>query len=341
MNGLLDLGRITRLVEAAALAPSPHNIQPARWRFTADGRVELYEDTTRWLSVGDPTGRDNALALGAAWEGMALALSTQGHGLAEERLEDLTWPSSSEARFRRAASARFVSGFQQDALAEAVIRRQSFRGIFPLAGDAEKSALRELGNGHSALIIEEAAHVAKIAMWHDDAAAYGIRNPQFTEELFRWMRFSTADQNWARDGLSTDCMALSWIEAAVARFALRPRMVRLLCALSLEGLLVSEAVKVRSAAGIVLLHGAEDRSWFDSGRSFYRFWLDLTRAGLCAVPMSALADSEHHAALLRQAFPLPRGQRLVAILRVGKMPAARIPRSARLNAAELVLPPQA
>lgn len=341
MSGGLNPGQITRLVEASALAPSPHNIQPARWRFTVDGRVELHEDTTRWLSVGDPTGRDNALALGAAWEGMALALSTQGLGLAEERLENLIWPSRSPVRVRQVASARIVSGVRPDVLAQAVTRRQSFRGIFPVSGETEKSALRELGKGHSALIVDEPIHLAKIAMWHDSAAAHGMRNPRFAEELFRWMRFSATDQNWARDGLSTDCMALSWIEAAVARFALRPRMVRLLCALSLEGLLVSEAVKVRSAAGIVLLHEAEDRSWFDAGRAFYRFWLDLTRAGLCAVPMSALADSEHHAALLRETFPLPRGQRLVAILRAGKMPAARIPRSARLGTAELMLPPQA
>lgn len=166
MSGGLNPGQITRLVEAAALAPSPHNIQPARWRFTVDGRVELHEDTTRWLSVGDPTGRDNALALGAAWEGMALALSTQGLGLAEERLENLIWPSRSPARVRQVASARIVSGVRPDVLAEAVRRRQSFRGIFPVSGETEKSALRELGKGHYALIVDEPIHLAKIGRAH-------------------------------------------------------------------------------------------------------------------------------------------------------------------------------
>jgi hypothetical protein len=344
MIGLLSPELTLRVVEAAGRAPSPHNIQPARWRFTQDGRVELHEDTARWLSVGDPTGRDNALALGAAWEGMALLLSQHGLGLADERQEPLAWPPRTLGEIRLSASAPLVSSArhdaQADALADAIPRRQSFRGLFALPSDADRLALRKLGDDHGARIIEEAAQLAQLAAWHDDAAAAGMRDSLFATELLHWMRFSAADPDWSRDGLSTDCMALSRFEALAARLALQPRVVRLLCALSLEGLLVSEAAKVRSAAGVVLLQSPEDRTWFDAGRAFYRFWLDLTRAGLCAVPMSALADSEHHAALLRAAYPLPTGHRLVAILRVGKGPAAGmpIPRSARLGPSELMLP---
>src|SRR5688572_260010 len=68
-------------VALAGRAPSPHNIQPARWRFAGD-TVELWEDTSRWLSVGDPTGRDNCLALGMAWEGLTIALSNEDVTLA-------------------------------------------------------------------------------------------------------------------------------------------------------------------------------------------------------------------------------------------------------------------
>src|SRR5688572_11374328 len=76
-------GEIQRaLVAEASLAPSVHNVQPARWRFTGGGLI-LFEDRSRRLAAGDPTGRDSATSLGAAAEGMAIALSR--HGL---RLED-------------------------------------------------------------------------------------------------------------------------------------------------------------------------------------------------------------------------------------------------------------
>jgi hypothetical protein len=177
-----------------------------------------------------------------------------------------------------------------------------------------------------------------VAAWYDAAAAAGMREPEFVRELYGWMRFSPKDPASARDGLSTDCMALSPFEAGAARIALKPGVVRLLCTLGLEGMLVSEAAKVRSAAAVALLHAPVLASWFDAGRQFYRFWLELAHARLCGVPMSALADSPEHSALLLSQFPLPAGHRLVGVLRVGPRPVQGIPCSARLPTAELLLP---
>lgn len=61
----LDRAQQLELVREASRAPSAHNTQPARWRFLPDGTVELREDITRRLTVGDPTGRDAGAGLGA------------------------------------------------------------------------------------------------------------------------------------------------------------------------------------------------------------------------------------------------------------------------------------
>ena len=65
------------LIREAALAPSVHNVQPARWRMADDGLI-MFEDLAVRLSVGDPDGNDAAISLGAAVEGLSLAASQSG-----------------------------------------------------------------------------------------------------------------------------------------------------------------------------------------------------------------------------------------------------------------------
>ncbi len=77
----LDRDLQLKLIAEAGRAPSAHNTQPARWRILPDARVMLFEDTRTRLVIGDPDGRDSRVALGAAFEGLQIALSRRGLGL--------------------------------------------------------------------------------------------------------------------------------------------------------------------------------------------------------------------------------------------------------------------
>ncbi len=62
---------------AVARAPSVHNTQP--WRLVGgEGRVELWADRDRQLTVADPDGRELAVSVGAASYNAQLALRVQG-----------------------------------------------------------------------------------------------------------------------------------------------------------------------------------------------------------------------------------------------------------------------
>ncbi|ULX54089.1 hypothetical protein A9P79_19400 [Cupriavidus taiwanensis] len=323
------------LAAQAGRAPSAHNIQPARWRFAGD-RVELLEDPARWLAVGDPTGRDNQIALGMAWEGMALALSAIGVGLARPEVRALSYPCTSPA-LRIAASATMATGAQADALAVQVDRRRAYRGKFRGASSSQRIALAQCVAAHAVHVMPAREHSsAEIARWYDEAAAAAFGMPGFAAELYRWLRLSPDHPQWPRDGLSAPCMALSRWEAWGASIVLRPGVVRWLSALSLTGMLAAESAKIRSAAGIVLIHAGPEVSNFDIGRHWYRFWLAMTAHGLAGVPMSALADSPGHAAVLAESQRLPRGNRLVNVMRFGPAPPG-VAQSARLPAHELLL----
>jgi hypothetical protein len=322
------------LVRLAGCAPSPHNIQPARWRFAGDA-VELLEDTSRWLSVGDPTGRDNRVALGMAWEGMAIALSQLGLQLSCTALHALPYPPA--AGLRVVATGTLHAGAQADPLHAAIDRRGSWRGKFAAATPEQRATLDTCIAAHHpvALPLPEAA-IAPLADWHDRAAAEGLADPAFARELYHWMRFSPRSKGWARDGLATDCMALSRAEGIGASFALRPASIRALNALSLTRFVVAEADKTRSGTRLLLITQPPQADPFESGRAWYRFWLALHAAGFAGVPLSALSDSPGWSRKLLEAWPLPPGRALLNVMRVGPSPVA-MPRSARLPPAELLL----
>ncbi len=319
-------------VDAARRAPSAHNTQPARWRLAGD-RVELYEDTARWLSAGDPTRRDHALSLGAAWEGLALALADAGLALDGPAFE-----SGGAGALRLVAHGALRRGTDPDPLAAYVRSRRSYRGTFRPSTPAERVALGELVAARGDVNVVEADDARRdLASLYDRAALACLREPAFARELYRWMRFSTRDAAWHRDGLTTACLGLGALEAWGARIALRPGPLAIAQALRLDGLLVSEAAKVRSAMAVALFHHAAGAPAFHAGRGFYRFWLELERGGFAAVPMSALIDSPPQREALGRRHPVPAGREVVAVLRIGPKPAEPAPESARLPVEELIV----
>jgi hypothetical protein len=226
----------------------------------------------------------------------------------------------------------------RDALATSLERRTSYRGLFQPAQPDQSAALDSciIGHGSVAMALPRAAS-AQIAGWHDRATFEAFANSAFTQELYRWMRFSLTDPSWERDGLSADCLALSKLEARAAMIALRPAVVKVLSALSLTRFFVSEAAQTESATRIVVIHQASGGDTFYTGRAWYRFWLALDRADLGGVPMSALRDSSRYSRKLLDAYPLPEGREFMNLMRLGPRPVTGLARSARLPSSELLL----
>src|SRR4030095_5692694 len=120
----------------AARAPSVNTVRPARWRFLPGGEVRLLRDVRRALPVADPTGHDVLVSLGAAFEGLRLALSRRGLGLSEpEPCEGFEEP------FAPVARAWILEAGAADPLAEELLRRRTYRGRFRPATAQEAPGL--------------------------------------------------------------------------------------------------------------------------------------------------------------------------------------------------------
>lgn len=319
------------LAEAANRAPSVHNIQPARFRFEPDGAITLLEDRSRRLFVGDPHGADNQKSLGAAAEGLVLALSERGVGAGIDMAPDEGDPFRQVARIVPAAAAA------PDPLAAFAARRASYRGVFHNLSD--RAALQTLAvacpDWH---IVEAPDAIARISDLFDAVSMQVLRDDAYRRELVSWMRLSRGDPNYTRDGLSAAHMALSSFEAAGAG-AVMGDLFPLLDRIGVAAPLISERAKVRSAAAIALFHRPADEPEFETGRRFYRVWLEVERCGLALCPMSVLADVGEAAATLMREYGVAPGRKLVTVFRIGARPASYTqPPRARLPARALILP---
>lgn len=321
------------LVSEAARAPSVHNVQPARWRFEPNGGVRLFRATRRVLPTADPSGHDVRLSLGAAWEGLSIALSRCGLALTEpEPLSANAGPDLAPI-----VHARLVASHNgEDRLATWVEKRRSYRGTFQRTSPEVLERL-EAFRADDVSFTDPSASLAPFAAMYDHANYAFLTNPAYQDELYQWLRLERSHRDWGRDGINADCLALSASERWVASVAFRPRVFRRLVHVGIGRMLVSEAAQIRSAAALLLFVPERSLSEFAVGRRFYRLWLELTALGLSLAPMSALADSPESAAALSEMHGIPASRRLANVFRVGTPPPRGVARSPRLPVGELLV----
>jgi hypothetical protein len=334
---MIDAALLQRIAGVANLAPSVHNTQPARWHLDPDGAVLVAADLSRHLVHADPQFRDMATSCGAAVEGTVLALSELGLGVAT--VEDL-WQADDRHTLpgHRLAARIVLNAAPQSAPTAEVMRarftwRSAFRPVETQVGQAlARWALDRSGE----TIVTDTSEIAYLAARADDAAMTFLRDRAFRHELLGWMRLKRGTADFDRDGMNLDALKMSWIEGKGAGLVLGTGLFEALDAIGLAKSLSGEAAKTRSASAIVLVHRPRTESAIASGRAFYRTWLDLTRLGVSAWPMAALADDPVAASDCATRYNIPDSHRLLNVLRIGAAETPNGPR-ARLPVPALII----
>ncbi len=335
-----DKHALRKLVAEANLAPSLYNTQPARWRFSPDGTVQVYEDLSRRLSVADPAGRLARIAVGAAFEGLGIALSKTGLSL---RILRLAPPGKepdddSNLSLRLVASALITQGTMRDALCAYVYERHTFRGEFepvnPEARDALAGLMHHLGD---VVAIVESADIHDIARRYQQCREELQHRTGYQAEFYRWMSWTQREAQRRHDGLNIRDMA----PARLPRFS-KPLLLRSLMRTTLESLgvvpeLYDETRSIASASAIGVLTGPRDEDAFLLGQRFYRVWLELCRAGYALCPMVAATDTAGGLLALRNRFKIPNDRQITSLFRVGKVAAGTLYHRQRLPVRELLV----
>lgn len=314
------------LVLRAGLAPSVHNIQPARWRLQGDGAL-LAADLSVGLGHGDPLGLDAGLSCGAALEAMVIALSDKG--LAAHTTD--LWAENdchTVPSHRVAAHIRWSDGGMPDVLSGSLDTRFTHRGTFA------DGPVPPFDRG-DAVLLTDPKDKAWLAARHDWAGLQIMRDAAFRAELLGWMRFNRSHPRYAHDGLGRDAIRLSAFTALAAKFALGP-LWPLLDRLGLTPALTAEAAATQSAQVLACFHRPIDESPVTSGRAYLRMCLEATQHRMAGWPMAALSDHPLTRAEVCARYNIGPDRRLVQVIRFG-LPGADPPPRARRPVAEVLL----
>jgi hypothetical protein len=101
--------------------------------------------------------------------------------------------------------------------------------------------------------------------------------------------------------------------------------------------LLAEGGKVATAAAVVIFHRPRTETPFDSGRHFYRLWLQIEAADFGAAVLAALADDPKAAQAIAGFAAIPPDRRVVSAFRIGRRPAGRIAPRARLRIEDVLV----
>ncbi len=318
----------------ASRAPSVRNIQPARWRFDDDGSVILFRALNRTLPVADPARHDLQASLGAAFEGMAIALSTRGLSLGAPETERDAVATGCEPVVR--ASIGRLDDPDPDPMAEWVSRRRSYRGMFPTADPADIRRLVALERSDARLILGT-DRLAGLAVMHDTAAWTFESQPAYHAESWKWTRLAPSDPRYKRDGLTADCLAFTGLRRFAAAQILPPGRFEMMAKLGFAQRLLSEAARIRSAGAALVFCPRQAKTPFDVGRRMYRLWLEITAVGFHVAPMFASANDADTRAALEEECQVPADRRIANVFRVGRIANSAVAESPRLRVSELLV----
>lgn len=314
-------------VARAALAPSVHNTQPARFRLE-EGRILVAADPACRLAAGDPQGRDAGLSCGAAVEALAIALAGQGIAVhCDDRWEAMD--HATVTGFRLAAVVTAAEVAKPDPLDAALEQRFTHRGAF-----RPSPSLPDMRSEDAVLVTDPVA-IARIAALNDRVSLQVMRRSQDRAELLAWMRLSPRHPQWARDGMNREALRMSMVEAWGARLVLGP-LWGVVDALRLSPMLTAEAARTRSAAMIAAFHRPAGESPVTTGRAYLRLVLTAAAQGMAMWPMAALADDSATRTRLSADLGLPEGRQLIQMVRLGP-PDQPAPARARRPVEALIL----
>jgi hypothetical protein len=325
-----------QLVRDARLSPSPHNTQPWLIEVVSANEAALYVPAERTLPYTDASGAFMTAGLGIFIEALDVAAAPLGLEVTAECLFPKLGVDSDElplfARLRL-VERTVVPRFPLELLEQRRTARGAYDGRPAAAGAL--AALEALAKeaGHLVSFTSRPALVDWIVALNADTVFYDLADQGIREEIGHWVRTSERQARRARDGFSPRCLGFPGILVNLFFFhhgLFSSRPVRA----------ILRRVFLRSTRGtrtVGWIQGpwSTSEEWYEAGRMFMRFWLELTRHGLYLQPYGSVITNQTAHALMTDKLEVDEGQGEVwLLLRLGYCPPP--PRSLR-RATEEVL----
>jgi hypothetical protein len=309
-------------------APSAHNTQP--WVLHHhDFGVEIGWDPVGALPVGDPTGRDLRLSLGAFTETCLIVCADAD--MAVDFRPDFD-EATRRVGYLVAADQPYATAFTTDD-----VRRRTSGRVPHQAGRLDDKLLAQLdeitGDGGQVRRLP----CRKLIRPLYDADKHIFNAPPIVDELREWLRLTRSHPRYDQDGLTDRALALTRREALGLRLVLAHGVYPVLRRFGLARVLAASSRGLLDDDGDVLVlvapPGCDPAGQVVMGRALMRQWLHLSRLGYTTHPLSQIIDVAHTRAALAALFGIDEPDRLLNVARVGRPATPPAPSARRVKAA--------
>jgi nitroreductase len=297
-----------RAAARATLAPSVHNTQPWRFVLTPDA-MEIWVDRTRQLQQLDPSGRQLMISCGCALFNARVAFAAAGYEATVTRFPDLNQP---DLLARITLPERAGDPVPIGALDAVIELRQTNRREFA-EDDVPSDVIEDLVAAAAAedaelFVIKSMDHRSATARLSQQADTIQIADPAYRAELRTW---TSADPQ-QRDGVPS--FAVPHVDAgAEDDIPVRD--------FDTHGMGWLPTRTHSSMQQCLLLLGTKSDTppaWLRAGEALERLWLEATRHGYVASPLTQVVEVPRTRATLRQELHLQMNPHV--LMRVGRAP---------------------
>ncbi|HID96458.1 MAG TPA: Tat pathway signal protein, partial [Candidatus Latescibacteria bacterium] len=200
------MGQMKEIVRYATLAPSGHNTQP--WKFSIeDNSIRIFPDFTRQLPVVDPDHRELYISLGCALENLVIAARYAGYDSEVEYFPTAEPTECLLVNLKRFKTAENNILFQ--AIPERHTNRREYNGQQIPTADLNKLESVPKEEGITSLVLTESKIIEQIIELVKEGNEIQMNDDAFMDELISWIRFSDAEAEKHRDGLTSRAMGRS------------------------------------------------------------------------------------------------------------------------------------
>ncbi len=307
------------VLDFARWAPSPHNIQPWRYKPEHDGSCTLLYDPSRLLPDTDPTGRFCMAGFGILLEMMSVASAHHGLDVKVDYLSRQLDPK--KVGLQALARLTFVPRTKEETLDRQLIKdRRTSRLPYDDVAVADH-VLKELsaiadGFGHKLEFSTDPTEVKWVVRLNADTMFFDMSDPIARNEVGGWIRFSREEARRKADGLAAYAMCFPGFlmklfvqQNYLFRIPGIYQFVRWFYERSMSG--------TRTVAWISGPFGKHEE-WDNTGRMLARLWLTMTKHGVYLHPFgSVITNAKAHARLAEHFDNETREHDLWLLLRLG------------------------
>jgi nitroreductase len=301
---------VRHAAERATLAPSVHNTQPWRVALHEDS-FDLFADPSRRLKVLDPRGRQLTISCGCALFNARVAIAAAGFEPIVQRRPDAERPDL----LARVGVGEPRTWVPIAGLNDAVDQRRTNRRAYAAEEmpAAVIDALSAAAEAEGVVLLPILKPELRVATAQLGRLADRIENadPAYRAEIRQW----TTDDPRRRDGVEAASVPYLEDRASAGTDALP---IRAFDARHMGWL--PESSRSDANQCLLLFTAAEDEplQWLRTGEALERVWLELTRKGYWASPLTQVVEVQQTNGQLRKALDIAGHPQI--LLRAGRAP---------------------